>query len=190
MTRWGSRPIGPAGRAAPDGTFEAVVLPHFDSAYNLARWLVGDESGAEDVVQDAAVRALRYFPSFRGGDSRAWFMTIVRNLAYTTLATHRGGASGLVDERSQLDSATVEAVPDPGDDPEAALGRRQDLCLLGRALAALPVELRECLVLREFEELSYKEISHIAGVPIGTVMSRLWRARQALLPVVPSETVA
>jgi RNA polymerase sigma-70 factor (ECF subfamily) len=163
-------------------TFDAVVLPHLDAAYNIARWLVGDPTLAEDVVQDAAVRALRYFSSYRGGDGKAWLLRIVRNVAHEARATRqRHRAKSLEGECPDADGerATTD-IPDPADDPEAALTRRQRHAALDEALAALPVELRECLVLRELEELSYKEIAEVTGVPVGTVMSRLWRARQAL----------
>lgn len=167
---------------APDGgRFEQVVLPHLDSAYNLARWLVRDASLAEDVVQDAVLRALGYFASYRGGNARAWLLQIVRNTAYTTLMARRGRTMFLDDGPGPAGDAPALQVPDPADDPEATLARREDLQRLDRALEALPIELRECLVLRDIEDLSYKEIGHVAGVPIGTVMSRLWRARQALI---------
>ncbi|HEV2676073.1 MAG TPA: sigma-70 family RNA polymerase sigma factor [Aliidongia sp.] len=170
-----------AAEAAPP--FEQIVLPHLDAAYNLARWLVRDRSLAEDIVQDAVLRALRYFPSFRGGDGRAWLLQIVRNTAYSTLKARRPGTEvpvggGAEDENGEgfgLD------VPDPGPDPEAALAQQQDLARLDAALAALPIELRECLVLCELEKLSYKDIARVTQVPIGTVMSRLWRARRALM---------
>ena len=161
--------------------FEQTVLPHLDAAYNLARWLVGDATLAQDVVQDAAMRALGYFGSFRGGDARAWLLRIVRNAAYTALAARkRCGAASLHDAGPDGDAPALQ-VHDPADDPETALARREGMAQLGRSLAALPMELRECLVLRELQELSYKEIGHITGVPIGTVMSRLWRARQVLM---------
>ncbi len=152
--------------------FEQAILPHLDSAYNLARWLVRDPSLADDVVQDAVVRALGYFASFRGGDGRSWLMHIVRNAALDALAK-RGRIIPVPD--------FVEDEPDPSDDPEAALARCQNQRVLAQALEALPIELRECLVLRELEDMSYKEIAAITGVPAGTVMSRLWRARQQLL---------
>ncbi|MBN9511631.1 MAG: sigma-70 family RNA polymerase sigma factor [Alphaproteobacteria bacterium] len=161
-------------------SFEQTVLPHLDAAYNLARWLVRDPALAEDVVQDAALRALGYFRSYRGGSARAWFLQIVRNAALTRLAERQASAAREV----RLDGATedaVLAVADPAEGPEAALGMRQDAAALDQALAALPQDLRECLVLRELEELSYKEIARIVGVPVGTVMSRLWRARQVLM---------
>ncbi len=162
--------------APPAGTFEQIVLPHLDAAYNLARWLVRDASLAEDVVQDAAVRALSYFASYKGGDARSWLLRIVRNAAYTAMAARRQGATTSLDDGEH---PGLEIV-DTADDPEAALGRVQGLACLEDALAALPPELRECLVLRELEELSYKQVAEITGAPIGTVMSRLWRARRAL----------
>jgi RNA polymerase sigma factor (sigma-70 family) len=152
------------------------VLTHLDAAYNLARWLVRDPNLAEDVVQEAVLRGINYFASFRGEDGRAWLMRIVRNTAYTMLAARR--RAGIVE--AQDHEAGFE-VPDPGEGPEGALLRQDDALKLERALSALPVELRECLVLKELEELSYKEIAEVTGVPIGTVMSRLWRARRALI---------
>ena len=153
-------------------SFEAVVLPYLDAGYNLARWLVRDRGDAEDVVQEALVRALTYFPSFRGTNPRGWFLQIVRNAAYASMSLSRGipGAE-LPDE---------DALADPADDPEAALIRRRGRTDLARHIARLEVELRETLILREFEDLSYKEIAQITGAPIGTVMSRLWRARRML----------
>lgn len=151
--------------------FERVVLPHLDAAHNLARWLVRDPGLAQDVVQDAAVRAISAYPGYRGGDARAWWLRIVRNVAYDMLAARRRMAGVPVDE----------ALADTAATPEAALGQRKSHAELDRTLAALPPELREALVLRELEGLSYKEIAVVTGVPVGTVMSRLWRARQALL---------
>ena len=158
------------------------MLPHLDAAHNLARWLVRDASLAEDVVQDAMVRALGYFDSYRGGDPRAWLLRIVRNAAYTALtARHRGAEVPLAPPPGAEDDDLPEHVlPDPGDTPEAALARVEDCETISRALSSLPLDLRECLVLRELEELSYKEIAEVTGVPVGTVMSRLFRARQAL----------
>jgi RNA polymerase sigma-70 factor (ECF subfamily) len=159
-------------------SFEQAALPHLDAAYNLARWLVRDPVLAEDVVQDAIVRALTYFRSFRGGSARAWLLQIVRTTAYDRLAERRGEAA----RESDTDMADLD-VADPAEGPEAAMARKQGAEEVNRALASLPPELRECLVLRELEELSYREIGRVLGVPIGTVMSRLWRARQALMRV-------
>ena len=155
----------------PPSEFELRVLPHLDAAYNLARWLVRDTAAAEDVVQEAMLRALRFHAGMRG-QAKPWLLQIVRNVAYAALAARRA-------ETPLPDSQAAEPA-DPAD-PEAILGGRQDRQRLDRALAALPAELRECLVLRELEELSYREIAQVTGVPIGTVMSRLWRGRQQLL---------
>jgi RNA polymerase sigma-70 factor (ECF subfamily) len=167
----------------PAGSFEQVVMPHLNAAYNLAHWLMRDAPLAEDVVQDAVVRALSYFASYKGGDARAWLLRIVRNSAYAVLAARRrGGATSLDDAGLTPDGETIALeIADPADDPEVTLVRSEGFARLDQALAALPAELRECLVLHELEELSYKEVAHITGVPIGTVMSRLWRARQALI---------
>lgn len=184
--KWRPR-TGPEREAAVPvaGEFERAVLPHLDAAYNLARWLVRDGASAEDVVQDALVRALSYFGSYRGGDPRAWLLRIVRNVAYGELAAHKRGTTTSLDGVGDDDSSALQ-VADPAADPEAALARQEGLTQLERALAALPTELRECLVLRELEELSYKEIGHVTGAPIGTVMSRLWRARQSLARQAPT----
>jgi RNA polymerase sigma-70 factor (ECF subfamily) len=148
--------------------FERQVLPHLDAAYNLARWLVRDPATADDVVQEAMLRALRFHADLRG-EAKPWLLQIVRNVAYAAMT------------RRNPPRAEDAADPaDPADDPEAALAHRQGMQQLDRSLAALSAELRECLVLRELEELSYKEIAQVTGVAIGTVMSRLWRARQAL----------
>ena len=156
-------------------SFEAAVLPHLDAAYNLARWLLRGGQDANDVVQEAMVRALTYFPGFRGTNARGWLLRIVRNVAYASLNLNRGIVAVPIE-------AEGEALPlqDPGDDPEAALAKVQDRRKLAQLLAGLPVELREVLLLREMEELSYKEIAAVTDSPIGTVMSRLWRARRLL----------
>ena len=162
--------------------FEQVMLPHLDAAYNLARWLVRDPSTAEDVVQDAYERACKYFAGFRGGSGRAWLLQIVRNTAYSTLKADRPGMEVSLSGGTRADNEDgVELdLPDPNPGPEATLAQRQDLAALDDALNALPVAWRECLILREVEALSYKEMARIMDVPIGTVMSRLSRARQLL----------
>ena len=172
----------------PAAQFEQAMLPHLGAAYNLARWLAKDASLADDIVQDAYLRALGYFATFRGGDARAWLLRIVRNAAYGALAARSRRASASLEEAGLVAAGVaadgepaVHEIADAADDPEQALSRAEGYATLDRALAALPEELRECLVLHELEDLSYKEIAQITGVPIGTVMSRLWRARQALM---------
>ena len=156
-----------------DAEFARLALPHLDAAYALARWLVRDRVAAEDVVQEAMLRALSYFASFRGGDARAWLLRIVRNAAYDRLARRREEPLG----------PGHDALPDPAADPEAEFAAGEDRARLHAALATLPVELRECLVLRELEEMSYRDIARITEVPVGTVMSRLFRARQLLIGI-------
>ena len=168
--------------AEPDDLhrFEAVVLPHLDAGYNLARWLTRDPDAAYDAVQEATLRAFRFFASFKGGDARPWFLKIVRN-AVASWREHRGEVipfSALDDEEGD---PFVEAVASPLDDPEALMQRLEGKAVMDGLLERLPAEFREVLVLRELEELPYKEIAEVAGIPIGTVMSRLARARQLLL---------
>jgi RNA polymerase sigma factor (sigma-70 family) len=157
--------------------FERTFLPHMSAAYNLARWLTRSDQDAEDIVQEAYLRAVRFFGGFRGGNSKAWLLAIVRNAGYSWL------------QRSQAQGPTVpfdaqmHDVEDRSQGPEAELlqsATRQDL---QAALENLPVEFREALVLRELEGLSYKEIAEVSGLPIGTVMSRLARARRNLRQV-------
>ena len=164
------------------GDFERVMLPHLDAAYNLARWLVRDPSIAEDVVQDAYERAFKYFAAFRGGSARAWLLQIVRNAAYATLSAERRRMEvSLSGETCADDEGGVDVdIPDSSPGPEATLAQQQNVAALDNALNALPVAWRECLILREVEALSYKEMARIMDVPIGTVMSRLSRARRAL----------
>jgi len=170
----------------PGADFEAVVLPHLDAAYNLARWLTRSAADADDVVQEAVLRAATYFASFRGVNPRAWLLQIVRNTAYASKSLVRGAAV-VVLAGDGPDEAAIEQVADPGDDPERALLRREDRRRVAKLLAGLPAELRETLVLREIEELSYKEIAAITATPIGTVMSRLWRGRRMLAAAVKGE---
>ena len=151
--------------------FERVILPHLDDAYTLARYLLRDEHDAQDVVQDAALRALRYFSGYSGGDARSWLLAIVRNVSLTWRRRHRDLATSVditelpVADHRETDTRAVDA---------------SERARIIRALEQLPDEYREVIVLREVQELSYKEISTIVGVPIGTVMSRLARGRKRL----------
>jgi len=154
--------------------FEAVVLPHLDAAYNLARWLTRHDDDAEDVVQTACLRALRFFDGFQGGSARSWLLTIVRNTFYSWVAQHREN------ELAAPFDEEIHSVESAGSGPEADLLRRADAELLREGFATLPVPFREVMVLREIEGLAYKEIAAIADIPIGTVMSRLARARRHL----------
>jgi len=158
-------------------SFEQVVLPHLDAAFNYARWLTRNEADAEDVVQDASVRALRFFSSLRDADARAWLLTIVRNTWYGRFPRHAGTVVMTVADEDAGDRA------DAGLDPEARMIQRQTVEHVRNALETLPADFREALVLRELEGFSYKEIAAIVGVPLGTVMSRLARARERLAGV-------
>jgi RNA polymerase sigma-70 factor (ECF subfamily) len=152
--------------------FEQLVLPHLDAALNLARWLLRNPADAEDVAQDAMVRAYRFFDQFRGGDARAWLLQIVRNSCYTWLQRKR--PADLMAEFNE----ELHQTPDP--DPEKLAVLASDKEMLTRALEALPPRAREVLVLRELEGCSYKEIAEITGLAIGTVMSTLSRGRERL----------
>ena len=155
--------------------FEDSVVPHLDAAFNYARWLAKNDAEAEDVVQDACVRALRFFSSLKGGDGRAWLMAIVRNTWYSRVG-RRGEAGTAVD-------AVREEPADEALDPEGAAIRQQTVDRVREAVELLPTDFREAIVLRELEGCSYKEIASITGVPIGTVMSRLARARERLIVI-------
>lgn len=160
--------------------FEATVLPLLDPAHNLARWLLREPAAAEDAVQEAALRAFRYFGSLRAGeDAKPWFLGIVRNACFTALARERGRPDvTLLDEDAWDRLEAQSASPTP--DPLAALGTRREQALVDAALRALSPPMREVIVLRELEGLDYRDIAHIAGIPLGTVMSRLSRARAQL----------
>ena len=160
--------------------FERLMLPHLDSAYHLARWLVRNEHDAQDQVQEAYLRAYRFFPQFRGGDGRAWLLTIVRNTAMTWLGT--GRASIATREFDEERHGEVDS-----DGPESQALRQDARDQVNIALKKLSVEFREVLVLREMEDLSYREISQIAGIPVGTVMSRLSRARKEFAALLVKE---
>lgn len=149
-----------------------MLLPHLDAAYNLARWLMKNEQDAKDVVQESYIRAFQFFGTWKGGaDARPWLLTIVRNSCYTALRKAAPSREALEFD----DDIHGEQAPDIG--PEALLFRKLDEARVRMALEQLPVLFREILILNELEGLSYKEISEVTGVPLGTVMSRLSRAR-------------
>ena len=180
-----------------DDSFEAVVLPHLDAAHNLARWLMRDAVAAEDVLQEAMLRALTYFPSFRGVNPRAWLLQIVRNTAYDTLKLERGtrfvplAAGGAED-----DDAIGVDLPSGEDDPETSLVKARDRCRVRQLIAGLPIELRETLVLRELEEMSYKEIAEVTQTPdrhgdvaavAGAALAPARRRRRGALPMTAAQ---
>ena len=153
--------------------FEQTILPHMNAAYNLARWLTRNEHDAEDMVQEAYLRAFKFFNAFRGIDGRAWLLTIVRNTCYTWLKQNRTETTTSFDEQ-------IHTVENDLANPATLVLRSDNSQMLKQALEELPTEFREVVVLRDLEELSYKEIADIAGIPLGTVMSRLARARERL----------
>ena len=153
--------------------FERLVLPHLDAAYNLARWITRNDHDAQDVVQEAALRAFRFFEGLRG-EAKPWLLAIVRNSCLTWLQVNRPS------DLSSFDERLIETQVSEEDGPETQAIRALDRRMLNEAIAALPAQFREILVLRELEDLSYKEIARVADVPIGTVMSRLARARGLL----------
>ena len=155
--------------------FEQTVLIHLDAAYNFARWLTHDEAGAEDAVQEACLRAFRFFDSQRGESPKAWFMTIVRNACLDWLKASKSRA---LEEEYNEDLHVAEDARN--ESPDRIAARASDAQWLRACIATLPRDYREVLVLRELEELSYKEIGAIVGVPLGTVMSRLARGRDLL----------
>ncbi|HWB61217.1 MAG TPA: sigma-70 family RNA polymerase sigma factor [Chthoniobacteraceae bacterium] len=155
--------------------FEEAILPHLDAAYNLARWLTGNDDDARDVAQEASLRAFKFFGGFRGGNARAWLLTIVRNTFYNWLEKNRPrdiAAIAADDELLRIEDVSVN--------PELLATRCANVEAVRAAIERLPVEYREVVVLRELEDYSYKEIAGVSGVPIGTVMSRLARARKQL----------
>ena len=161
--------------------FEETILPHLKAAYNLARWLTGDENDAQDVVQEACLRAFRFFDGFRGGDGKAWLLAVVRNTCLTWRRRERArGAVIPFDETTHATGAAVSA--EAGLVEEARLGTLRD------CIESLPVEYKEIIVLRELEEMSYREIAAAISAPVGTVMSRLARARKRLEDCVTART--
>jgi RNA polymerase sigma-70 factor, ECF subfamily len=157
--------------------FKAIALPHLDAAYALARWMTRNEADAADVVQEAFLRAFRYFDSYRGDDAKSWVLKIVRRSCHSWLERNRpADVVSLEAEEERGDAVATSAI-----DAEVLLESRSDLRHLDQLIEALPAPLREAIVLRELHELGYREIAEVTGVPIGTVMSRLHRARSVLL---------
>ncbi|SDJ52309.1 RNA polymerase sigma-70 factor, ECF subfamily [Paraburkholderia steynii] len=166
--------------AARSLRFQQMALPHLDAAYNLARWLCGNGHDADDVVQEAFMRAYRFFDTFHGETARPWLLAIVRRTWYTEWRRRSGGVNATIEFDENLDDETFEGWSANSPDPEALLIRDENTRLVHEALEMLPVEYREVLILRELEELSYREIATIADLPVGTVMSRLARGRRKL----------
>ena len=163
--------------------FDELVLPHLDAAFNYARWLTHNDAEAEDVVQDACVRAMRFFPSLRDADARGWLLAIVRNTWYTR-AAKRSARWETVDVKDTSDEPADHALG-----PEGLLLQQHAVSRVRQALDELPVDFREVIVLREIEGFSYKEIAEVIKIPIGTVMSRLARARERLLAALERPTL-
>lgn len=160
--------------------FEQAILPHLDAAYNLARWLTRSEQDAQDMVQEASLRAFKFFDGFRGGDGRAWLLTTVRNTCYTWLEQNRRNqAMTPFDEE-------IHTMDEDTSNPSSFALKSADMEILKQSLEQLPDEFREIIILRDLEELSYKQIADVTSVPLGTVMSRLARARARLRQIVCS----
>jgi RNA polymerase sigma-70 factor, ECF subfamily len=163
-----------------DESFDALIVPHLDAACRLAGWLMRNEHDAQDVVQEAALRAFRYFRTFDGRDGRAWFLTIVRNTCY---GWRRQGFEARSDSFDEEQHSSAR----PQSDPETLLLQTDDVASVARAMSRLPDRFHQMLVLREVEGLSYRELADVIGIPVGTVMSRLSRAREALRCALASE---
>jgi RNA polymerase sigma-70 factor, ECF subfamily len=167
--------------------FRSVVLPHLDAAYNLARWLTRNDADAEDIVQEACLRAFRAIGTFADGNSRAWVLTIVRHTAYSWLGKNRPAALVITDDLEAFERARTAPGDSEVQTPESELIATADASRLRAAIRDLPSPFRETLILRDLEELDYKEIAAITEAPIGTVMSRLARARRRLVTEIAAE---
>ncbi len=164
--------------------FRSIVMPHIDEAYRLARWLTGNRTDAEDVVQDASLRAFRAIREFAGGNPRSWLLSIVRNTAYSWLRKNRPATVVTVEDLEAVELQQTNPGEPNSETPEAALIAKVDTEQLRAAIEALPTPFRETLVLRDIEGLDYREIAETTEVPIGTVMSRLARARRRLMATI------
>ncbi|TCT05714.1 sigma-70 family RNA polymerase sigma factor [Paralcaligenes ureilyticus] len=171
--------------SAKNKRFQTLVLPHLNSAFNLACWLTRSRHDAEDVVQEACLRAFKFFDGFHGDDGRAWLLTIVRNTFYTWYQkNHEQKQNTLFDEDlHSADAQDAAGMEHADNNPETLLMRKDSERLLQQGLEALPLEFREVMVMRELEDLSYKQIAGVVGIPIGTVMSRLGRGRKLLAKI-------
>ena len=167
--------------------FEALALPHLDAAYNLARWLTRNDQDAQDVVQESTLRALRYFGSLRGDQARPWLLQIVRHTCYGWLAKNRPAEVVSLDDS---EDAGRDITAPAALEPQTIAVRNDERARINRALASLPIAFREVLVLRELEDLAYKDIARIVDVPIGTIMSRLARARALMRDALAPESLA
>lgn len=168
-----------AAEAERSRRFQQLALPHLDAAYNLARWLSGSASDADDVVQDAFMRAFRFFDSFRGDSARPWLLAIVRRTWYTEWRRRAASRETVAFDES-FDDIALDGREVADTDPQRLLIREEDARFVHEALARLPVEFREVLILRELEDMSYRDIAAVTDLPIGTVMSRIARARRKL----------
>jgi RNA polymerase sigma-70 factor (ECF subfamily) len=170
--------------------FVEVFLPHLDDAFRLARWISGSRADAEDIVQEASLRAFKGIRTFSGGSTRAWTLTIVRNTSYSWLAKNRPSMVVLTEDLDQHAREKMERAAGDGDvpTPEAALIAKMEAEEVRNAVAALPLPFREVLVLREIHDLDYRSIADVIQVPIGTVMSRLARARKLILAALQEST--
>jgi RNA polymerase sigma-70 factor (ECF subfamily) len=172
--------------------FQQLALPHLDAAYNLARWLAGNINDAEDIVQEAFMRAFRFFDSFHGESARPWLLAIVRRTWYNEWERRASSheVAAFDDEAEAGDDATIDGWATASSDPQALLIRDEDARLVHEALSELPVEFREMLILRELEDMSYRDIAAVTDLPIGTVMSRLSRARRKLAAILRARSSA
>jgi RNA polymerase sigma factor (sigma-70 family) len=170
-----------------DARFRSVVLPHLGDAYSLARWVTGNQADAEGVVQEACLRAFRGIGNFSNGNARAWVLTIVRNTAYTWLRKNRPSAVLAVDDLEAVETIQENTGDPDSETPETTLIAKSDAACLQAAVAALPTAYREMMILRDVQGLSYREIAEVTGVPTGTVMSRLARARHRLIAMLAKD---
>jgi RNA polymerase sigma factor (sigma-70 family) len=168
--------------------FTRLVLPHLGDAYSLARWITGSRTDAEDVVQDASLRAFRAIGSLADGSARPWMLTIVRNTAYTWMRKNRPSAVFAVEDLESVETAQATPGDLDKETPETALIAKADTAALEAAIAALPMQYRETMILRDVQGLTYREIAQVTGVPIGTVMSRLARGRDQVIKSIRRNT--